>query len=168
MTASVWNNLLLNGIQRLQNCYQQEKIRFYSEADLQCYLFSECLKLVEQGNFEKPYLLHVERKIIGRRKVDLVLGADEVFVELKLEPDRPGVSKPVVFSTKKDAGRRGKGSVEEDLERIQEYASSGIHAHFLMLDEDGIHADKLSNIGEWTVMTVRNAQRFWIHQYIEP
>jgi len=67
-----------------------------------------------------PILLsHVRKSVFNKhRKVDLVLGSDEVLVELKMEPDYPGVSKPVVFSMKKESG--GYGSVEEDFEKIEE------------------------------------------------
>jgi hypothetical protein len=93
--------------------------------------------------------------------VDLVLGNDEVLVELKLEPDYPGVSKPVVFSTKKEAA--GSGSIESDLEKIDEYSRKGKSAHFLMIDEDGRHLRRIAG-GQWkTIYLELNGSKKLVH-----
>lgn len=63
-------------------------------------------------------------------------------MELKLEPDYPGVSKPVVFSTKREAA--GSRSVEGDLEKIEKYVRQGKCAHFVMIDEDGCHVRRIA------------------------
>ncbi len=93
-----------------------------------------------------PLKLFAERGIFDkRRKIDLVLGDGYVLVEIKCEPDYPGVSKPVVFSTKTEAA--GAGSVEDDLEKIEQYAKNGKIGHFIMIDEDGRHERKIK--GPW-------------------
>lgn len=124
--------------------YSDNKIQLFSERDLQAHLFYECRSLMEERDFPRPLKLYVEKSVFSKHaKVDLVLGDDEVLVELKLEPEYPGVSKPVVFSTKKEAA--GSGSIESDLEKIEEYSRKGKSAHFLMIDEDGRHARKLAS-----------------------
>ena len=122
--------------------YSVNKIQFFSERDLQAHLFCECRRLMEEQHFPFPLKLHAEKTVFSKHaKVDLVLGDDEVLVELKLEPDYPGVSKPVVFSTKRDGSR----SIESDLEKIDEYSHKSKAAHFVMIDEDGRHVRKLAN-----------------------
>jgi hypothetical protein len=97
---------------------------------------------MREGEFAIPFKAYADNGVFGtRKKTDMVLVDDEVLIELKLEPDYPGVSKPVVFSTIREAGGRGYSSVEEDLQRIKEYARKGKHAHFVMLDEDGRHSE---------------------------
>lgn len=85
-----------------------------------------------------------------------------MLVELKMEPDYPGVSKPVVFSTRKESG--GIGSVEEDLEKINAYAKRGKHAHFFMIDEDGRHVRKVP--GNWKAVIVKGKRCYYIHEYL--
>lgn len=124
--------------------YSDNKIQFFSERDLQAHLFYECRRLMEERDFPRPLKLYVEKSVFSKHaKVDLVLGDDEVLVELKLEPDYPGVSKPVVFSTKREAA--GSGSIESDLEKIDEYSQKGKSAHFVMIDEDGHHVRRVAN-----------------------
>ena len=97
---------------------------------------------MEEQEFPLPLKLYAEKSVFSKHaKVDLVLGDDETLVELKLKPDYPGVSKPVVFNTKKEAA--GSGSIESDLEKVEEYASKGKSAHFVMIDEDGCHVRRI-------------------------
>lgn len=142
--------------------YSDNKIQFFSERDLQAHLFYECRKLMEQRDFPRPLKLYVEKSVFSKHaKVDLVLGDHEVLVELKLEPDYPGVSKPVVFSTKKEAA--GSGSIESDLEKIEEYSRKCKFAHFLMIDEDGRHVKKLAD-KPWKAIHVKlNGQKRFVH-----
>lgn len=59
----------------------------------------ECLKLMKQENLTRPYKIHAKKDMFKKRqKVDLVLGENEVLIEIKLELDYSGVNKPVVFS----------------------------------------------------------------------
>lgn len=142
--------------------YSDNKIQFISERDLQAHLFYECRRLMEERDFPQPVKLYVEKSVLSKHaKVDLVLGDDEVLVELKLEPDYPGVNKPVVFSTKKEAA--GSGSIESDLEKIEEYSRKGKSAHFLMIDEDGRHMRKLAS-EHWIPIYVKlNGSRKLVH-----
>jgi len=133
--------------------YSDNKIHFFSERDLQAHLFFECRRLMEEQHFPLPLKLYAEKSVFSKHaKVDLVLGNDEVLVELKLEPDYPGVSKPVVFSTKREAA--GSGSIESDLEKINEYSHKGKSAHFVMIDEDGRHAMRIAN-EQWKAVYVK-------------
>ena len=128
--------------------YSENKIKFFSERDLLGHLFYECRRLMEEQGFPTPFKLYSEKSVFSKHvKVDLVLGDDEILVELKLKPDYPGVSKPVVFT-------KGAGSVENDLEKIQEYACKGKCAHFLMIDEDGRHFHKIAS-EKWTPIYVK-------------
>jgi hypothetical protein len=112
---------------------------------------------MEEQNFPKPFKIHAQKSVEScnskRTKVDFVLGDDEVLVEFKLEPDYPGVNKPVVFYAKKDARtkipgtnkRREGSSIEGDIEKIMNYCCKGKFAHFVMVDEDGRHSEKDSS-----------------------
>jgi len=113
---------------------------------------------MEEQHFPLPLKLYVEKSVFSKHaKVDLVLGIDEVLVKLKLEPDYPGVSKPIVFSTEKEAA--GSGSIESDLEKIDEYSHKGKSAHFVMIDEDGRHVRRIVN-EHWRAIYVKlEAQR---------
>jgi len=158
-----YQKLFLDAMTNVLADYQKSKIRIFSEADLQSHLFFECRKLMEERNFPYPLKLFSEKDVFDRRsKVDLVLGYNEVLVELKVEPDYPGVNKPVVFSTKTEAA--GSGSVEGDLEKVEKYAKKGKHAHFLMIDEDGRHTTKVP--GEWK--TIQGKRSYYLHKYVQP
>ena len=137
-----YDKLFEDALWKVLKQYSDNKIRFYSENDLLGHLFYECRRLMEERRFPFPLKLYAERTVFDKHaKVDLVLGDDEILVELKLEPDYPGVNKPVVFSTKKEAS--GSGSIESDLEKIETYARKGKSAHFVMIDEDGRHVRKI-------------------------
>jgi len=157
-----YDKLFEDALSNVLKDYSDNKIQFFSERDLQAHLFYECRKLMEERDFPRPLKLCVEKSVFSKHaKVDLVLGDDEVLVELKLEPDYPGVSKPVVFSTKKEAA--GSGSIESDLEKIEEYSRKGKSVHFLMIDEDGRHVRKLAS-EHWKPIYVKlNGPRKLVH-----
>lgn len=162
-----YDQVFVKALENILEEYRQGRIRFYSERDLQAHLFCACLGLMRKEGFTMPFKAYIEKGMFDKRKkIDMILGDNEVLIELKLEPDYYGVSKPVVFSTIREAGGRGYGSVEEDLQRIKEYARKGKHAHFVMLDEDGSHAQKIQ--GDWKDMTVRGRRRYWLHLYYQP
>jgi hypothetical protein len=143
-----YDKLFEDALDRVLEDYSENKIRFYSERDLLGHLFYECRRLMEERGFPTPFKLYSEKSVFSKHvKVDLVLGDDEILVELKLEPEYPGVSKPVVFTT-------GAGSVENDLEKIQEYARKGKCAHFLMIDEDERHVQKIAS-EKWAPIYVK-------------
>ena len=157
--------LFIDAMTNVLAAYSEGKIKILSEADLQSHLFAECCKLMQERNFPYPLKLFAEKSVFRKhKKIDLVLGDGEVIIELKTEPDYPGVSKPVVFSTKRESG--GYGSVEEDLEKIEEYARKGKHAHFLMTDEDGRHARKIHE--EWRTIQRKGKRSYYLHKYVAP
>lgn len=157
-----YNQVFVKALEKVMEEYKLERIRFYSERDLQAHLFSECLGFMRKEGFQIPFEIYADKSVFEKRKkIDLVLGNNEVLVELKLEPDYDGVSKPVVFSTIKEAGGLGYGSVEEDLLKIKDYAEKSKYAHFVMLDEDGRHYRNIK--GEWEIMTIRETGRYWLH-----
>jgi len=160
-----YQKLFVDAVNNLLANYSQGRIRIFSEADLQAHLFFECRRLMEERDFAYPLRLYAEKSVFSKRKkVDLVLGSDEVLVEFKMEPDYPGVSKPVVFSTRKESG--GIGSVEEDLEKINDYAKRGKYAHFFMIDEDGRHVRKVP--GNWKAVVVRGKRGYYLHECVRP
>lgn len=162
-----YNQVFVEALKNIMEEYRLEKIRFYSERDLQAHLFSECLGLMRKEGFLIPFEIYADKSVFEKRKkVDIVLGDYEVLVELKLEPDYYGVSKPVVFSTIKEAGGLGYGSVEEDLLKIRDYAKKNKYAHFVMLDEDGRHHRNIR--GEWKMVAVRGGRRYWLHVHHKP
>ena len=148
-----YDKLFVDSLNCVLKDYSENKIRFYSERDLLGHIFYECRRLLQERGFSYPLRLYTEKSVFTKRsKTDLVLGDNEILVELKLEPDYPGVSKPVVFSTKREAG--GPGSVEGDLEKIEEYARKGKCAHFVMIDEDGRHVSRVAT-GKWKTISVK-------------
>lgn len=148
-----YDKLFDDALNHVLKGYSENKIRFYSERDLLGHLFYECRRLLQERGFPYPLRLYTEKSVFTRRsKIDLVLGDNEILVELKLEPDYPGVSKPVVFSTKREAG--GPGSVEGDLEKIEEYARKGKCAHFVMIDEDGRHVSRVAT-EKWKTISIK-------------
>ena len=152
-----YNKLFDDALNHVLEDYRDNKIRFYSERDLQGHLFHECRRLMEERSFPFPLKLYADRSVFSKRsKVDLVLGDNEILVEMKLEPNYPGVNKPVVFSTKSEAA--GSGSVEGDLEKIEKYARKGKCAHFVMIDEDGRHVRRIAT-EKWKTIPVKRGQR---------
>lgn len=111
----------------------------------------------------KIVAVYAERSVFSKHaKVDLVLGDNEILIELKFEPDYPGVSKPVVFSTKREAA--GSGSIESDLEKIEEYARKSKSTHFVMIDEDGRHTNKIAT-EKWKTIQVEHKKKnsYYLH-----
>jgi len=159
-----YDKLFDDALNRVLEDHSNNKIQLYSERDLQGHLFYECRRLMEEREFPFPLKLYAEKSVFDRRtKVDLVLGDNEILVEMKLEPDYPGVSKPVVFSTKKESG--GYGSVEDDLEKIEKYAREGKCANFLMIDEDGRHVRRIPK-GNWKTIPVKRGRRKKLSHYL--
>jgi len=150
-----YNEIFIESWNSVLKRYKEGNVRFLSEADLRCHIFSECLKLLIREKMEIPYKIHAEKSILSpRQKADLVLGADEVIVEIKFEPNYPGVSKPVVF----------REDVEKDIAKMEEYLKRGAqHAHFVMIDEDGQHARNPRIKEEWKSMWIRRKKSYYLH-----
>ncbi len=108
----------------------------------------------------RPLKLYTEKSVFNNkfRKVDLVLGDYEVFVELKLEPIYPGVPTPVIFSWESE----GSTSIEGDLKKVKYFASIGKCAHFIVFDEEGSHARKM-NREPWISTSLRNREVQKVH-----
>jgi len=153
--ADDYNAIFLEAWKNVLQGYRNAEIMFLSERDLQGHLFSESLKLMRAQNFPTPYKVYAERSILSKRKkTDLVLGEDDIAVEMKLEPDYPGVSKPVAF----------REAVEKDIKSLDEYIKRGVkHAHFVMIDEDGDHARNPRIKEKWETIHSRGRRCYCIH-----
>jgi hypothetical protein len=148
--------------------YKNGRISLLTEADLQSHLFSECIGLMKQRGAQVPFSVHAEKWVFEkRRKVDLVLGNDEVVVELKLEPDLPETGQGRVFTTIRGAGGVGYGSIEEELQKLENYAKKGKHAHFVMIDETDYHS-KLIVPDLWRKITAEGKDVQLLHVYRKP
>jgi len=152
--ADDYNAIFLEAWKNVLQGYRDAEIRLLSERDLQSHLFSESLKLMRAQNFPTPYKFHAERSILSKHKTDLVLGEDDIAVEMKLEPDYPGVSKPVAF----------REEVEKDIKSLDEYIKRGMkYAHFVMIDEDGDHARNPRIKEKWETIHSRGRRCYCIH-----
>jgi hypothetical protein len=162
--AMDYNKLFEDALSNILKDYSESKLRFFSERDLQGHLFYECRRLMEEQDASFPLKIFAEKAVFSKHaKVDLVLGDNEVLVELKLEPDYLGVNKPVVFTTKKEAA--GSGSVESDLEKVDDYARRGRFAHFVMIDEDGRHVRKICT-QYWKSVPIKRERKNKIAHYL--
>ncbi len=135
-----YHALFLDAVQRFIQTYQSGGLRLLTEADMKAYLFHYCLQALEATQVSMPYLVYCDVPIFSpRERADLLLGDNEVVVELKLEPDYPGLhptQKPRVFSD----------DIERDFERVRSYCQRGIpHGYVLVLDEDGCHLRAFPN-----------------------
>jgi len=159
-----YNELFLKAWANVLKGYEDSKIRLLSERDLQAHLFSECLRLLSGERAETPYKIHIEKSITSpHRKTDLVLGNDEVAIEIKFEPDYPSMPKsrkPVTFVRKLD----GSGSIESDVEKLSEYKKLGVrHVHLVMIDEDESHKNKIRKhlqIDNWKTLEVNGRKSY--------
>ena len=113
-----YDKLFEDALQSVLADYSTNKVQFHSEHDLLCNVFYECRKLMQSHGFPAPLKLYAQKSVdtvsSRRTKVDLVLGDDEVLIEFKVEPDYPGVNKPVVFYTKMNSRtRKQDGTLQE-------------------------------------------------------
>ena len=109
-----YDQVFSEALQQVLDAYKQGEIQLLAESDLQAHLFCKCVSLMKQNGFPQPLQVHVERGVFEKRKkIDLVIGDNEVLVELKFEPDVSVGGEGRVFTTINDAGGLGYGSVEE-------------------------------------------------------
>jgi hypothetical protein len=163
-----YDQIFSEALQQVLDAYKQEEIHLLAESDLQAHLFCKCISLMKQNSFPHPLQVHAERGVFEKRKkIDLVIGDNEVLVELKFEPDVAVGGDGRVFTTINDAGGLGYGSVEEDLQKIEKYAKEGKHAHFVMIDETGWHSNKIVP-NKWIQVKKGKRQAFLLHVYAEP
>lgn len=164
----VYNQILLDALRNVLEEYKQGEISFLNESDLQSHLFCKCVSFMKQRGLSRPFPIHAERGVFEkRRKMDLVLGDDEVLVELKFEPESKVSEQGRVFTTIREAGGLGYGSIEEDLQKIERCARKGRHGHFIMIDETGWHARRiLSN--KWILVKTVDKQVWLLHVHAKP
>lgn len=133
--------------------YERGELEILTEADLQGHLFAEIAGRVPG----RPVPIHSHYSLVSRReKLDILVsdGEERIMLELKVEPDYPGVPKPVVFPEE----------VWKDLERLERYVSVGhVQAgYFLMLDENGSHYRRTETAGCWMMQEGRTKQVGWL------
>ena len=119
--------------------YESRRFTPLTEADLQCHLYAGCLHSYASES-SIPFPLHANWKLaerppeLARAKFDLILGQDEVVVEIKFEADYPGVSKPVCFPRE----------IAKDVARLELARQHGVRMGLLiMIDEDGTYRRNL-------------------------
>lgn len=163
-----YNQLFIDALKEVLREYKKGDISFLAESDLQAHLFCCCSSLMKQNSFPLPFLVHAESGVFEKRKkIDLVLGDNEVLIELKFEPETAVGGEGRVFATVDAAGGLGYGSVEEDLQKIEQYAKKGKHAHFVMIDETGWHSRKIVP-NKWISIKAGRRQASLLHVYAKP
>lgn len=109
--------------------YSNKLFKPITESDLHGYLYYLCIKECDKLGLPRNIHINQRHKLLdSKKKVDLYVN-EELTVEIKFEPDFPGVSKPVVFDTE----------VRKDIERVQYINDNGEKGYFLFIDEDGQH-----------------------------
>jgi hypothetical protein len=158
-----YDRVFLDALHSVLIEYGNTQIDLLSESDLKAHLFSECINLMRKRGFPSPFKVYAEKGVFDKRKkIDLVLGDNEVLVELKFEPESSLGGQGRVFDTVKQAGGMGYGSVEEDLQKIDNYAKKGKHAHFVMIDETGWHAEAIVP-KKWKHINVGSKKSYLLH-----
>ena len=137
MTGSTPEQVLQEALNAMIGDYASRRFAPLTEADVQCHLYAECLKLLADA---VPFPLHANWRLsspspgLARAKFDLILGNDEMVVEIKFEANYTGVSKPVCFPRE----------IAKDVERLQLARECGVSRGWLILiDEDGTHQRNL-------------------------
>jgi len=124
-----YNDIFLEGCPRVIEEFKNEKIEFHSEFDITCLIFYECLKLMENWNFERPFKIHAEVQPYPYKInawADLILGNNEVIVETKF------------LSKQESAVATKRREATKDIKKLSKYLEFGVkHAYFIMLDEQG-------------------------------
>ena len=163
-----YNQIISDAFQNVLQEYRLGKIHILAESDLKSHLFCKCMRLIEQNGLSFPFQVHAEKDVFEkRRKIDLVLGDNEVLVEVKFEPKTEVGGQGRVFSTIREAGGLGCSSIEEDLQKIENYAKKGRHGHFLMIDETGWHANTIVQ-GEWRSVKTKSRRIYTLHIHTKP
>lgn len=129
-----YHDLFLDSFSGWLAAYKSQDHVLHTEADFQSHLFAQILFRMLGNDFPKPYRIHTNYSVLTpREKIDLVLGDNEVLVELKFEPDyigMPKTRKPVVLNE----------DIVRDFQRMERYASNGFpFCYAIILDEDGLH-----------------------------
>lgn len=141
-----YNDVLVKSVNKLKQDFLSGLIKIETESDLQSHLFCNCIKELETNNFSKPLEIRTNLGLFStKQKIDIVLGAGLVTLEIKYEPDNstiPPGRRPVVLPV----------NVTKDLEKISEYSQKGVEfSYFLFLDEDGQHFRRLPDL-PWEIL----------------
>lgn len=154
------NSLVKKAITQFLEDYVTARYTPLTEADIQGYIFSLCLKELNEFQAELDIHLNYPSSYLDDKKykkIDIILGSDAA-IEIKFEADYPSVSKPVVFP--KDA--------IADLDRLKSMKAFGMsHCHFIFLDEDGTHFRNLQKYTEdklnWQRLSVAGVDKYFLH-----
>ena len=124
-----YNDVFLQGWRRVIEKFKDKKTRFYSEFDITCSIFHECLKLMENWSLDLPYKIHTEIQPYPYKInawADLVLGSNEVIIETKY------------LNRFESAVTTKRREATKDVKKLSKYVEFGAkHAYFVMLDEQG-------------------------------
>lgn len=95
-------SLLLEAWENVVTRFENGYITLESEGDIRCHLFSCCLELLEKGDFPRPLQIHAEITI-GEKRADMVLGMNEIGVEIKYL--KKGLAVPTFRDVKREASK---------------------------------------------------------------
>jgi hypothetical protein len=112
-----------------------------------------------KNSYPTPFKIHSEKECLGNN-VDLMLGDDEVLVELKFEPN---------WKITNDQGRVNLADCEADVKKIKSYSNNGKHAHFVMIDDNMDYPyfnTRIENEKDWERIGTTNS--LILHKYLKP
>lgn len=158
MTNHDFEQVFLDAMKKLEDDYLKGIIFFKAESDLQFHLFSNCLSVMKERKFTLPYQISSNVGLFSpQQKIDLVLGNNNVTVEIKFEPDNITLS-----NSRKNVVDRD--NIYKDIERIKEYGEKGVeHSFFLLLDEDGQHKRNLKvNPNDWKILKTNQGKESYL------
>ena len=159
MNSKVIQDIFEEACEHVLRSYERNEIFFFSEADLKCVLFSECLFLMKQRKIETPYPIWADEEFYKSLTPDLTLGRKrEVVVETKffgrIKPDKSVISEVI-----------------RDLQKLDKYLSEGASfANFILIDESGVlkNVPELIKLESWKEINRDNKKidflflaRFW-------
>ena len=132
-------NVFVDACKELLDSWERGEVLMRSEADLRCHLFSECLRLMKERNFERPYEISVEQNMKGKRP-DLTLGWRATETD---EGERWAVVVEIKWVETTD--KVTKSGVEEDMLKLGEYFEScmGVFCYLLLIDGTKRYKDAL-------------------------
>jgi hypothetical protein len=141
MSSKEIQDIFEEACEHVLRSYERKEIFFFSEEDLKCVLFSECLFLMKRQKIETPYPIWTEEKGFEKPLTpDLILGRKrEVVVETK-------------FFSRTIPDKHKIGEVMRDLQKLDRYLSEGASfANFILIDESGVlkKIPELNKLESW-------------------
>lgn len=149
-----WDQVFLKGFNLWASRYAANRVDYFKKENELCEALLNCFKTTcRQENLSSDNI-HREVTLLGKTRLDFLLG-NEVSLEVKFEPDYPGMSKslkPVTNTTLKrldaevtkllslnsDEVQLRIGEIELDFLKLIAHKKLGIGYNFLFcLDEDG-------------------------------